>query len=386
MPALASHSLQPVASAALASVGGPRRKGVSQAETRSLGAAAVISPPQPYAAPEPPPPGVISGYSLKGERGEGATSTVYEAEAPDGEPVAVKILKKRAARHPEVVARFYREREISKASAHPNLIRITGSGVSGGLHFLIMDLAGDLDLAEFVDHLDGTMLSEVDLVDLAIGLLAAAESLHQLGFVHLDIKPSNVVLNKTGVPILVDLGLVMEENRSRAGIAHGLGTRGFMAPEIASGDSADRQADLFSIGRTVVFAASNGTYMGRATPPSSYAAIVAEDPAPVRGLVPSLSYEFGGFLDRLSASERHQRPRSATAAIEELRAISRSRQSAATIDRTVRWDAATAAPNVPEGARAEIAAGTPSENFVTVHEARAGARAVDPWADTLLAS
>jgi serine/threonine protein kinase/phage FluMu protein Com len=213
---------------------------------------------------------VLGGYEIIEVLGRGGMGAVYLARQTSlDRQVALKVMDARKSAHPSFLARFYREAYASAQLVHHNIVQIHELGVDKGEHFYSMEYVKGESLFHLVAR-EGRLDPEV-----AVGYaLQAARGLkygHDMGMVHRDVKPENLLLNEHGIVKVADLGLVKipyaEEIDSGPGedgpvLAKGLnqvtragsavGTPTYMAPEQAR-DSAnvDARADIYSLGCTL---------------------------------------------------------------------------------------------------------------------------------------
>ncbi|MCS7045261.1 MAG: protein kinase [Gemmataceae bacterium] len=219
-----------------------------------------------------PAPKTLRGYELIKELGRGGMGRVFLARQKSLDRlVALKVMNPQRARDPAFLARFMREAYAAAQLVHHHIVQIYDIGAEHGCHYFTMEYVRGRSLADIVER-DGKLDPEV-----AVGyLLQAARGLkfgHDLGMVHRDVKPDNILVNDQGIVKVADLGLVKlpqtEEiplaasadepdvaRRStmvtRVGV--GVGTPAFMAPEQAR-DAAhvDRRADIYSLGCTLYY-------------------------------------------------------------------------------------------------------------------------------------
>jgi RNA polymerase sigma factor (sigma-70 family) len=170
-----------------------------------------------------------SDFTLLGQIGAGATGKVYRARRhADDRLVAVKFLKKSLVDLPHVADQFLREVELVKSLSHPGIVPIHGiGGTPGGGLFLVMELIDGHDLAQL------RSCRSIQPSEAAAWIAAAARTVHfahEHGIVHCDLKPSNLMLDQTGMVLVTDFGLAVHvaDARSLHAVA---GTPAFMAPE-----------------------------------------------------------------------------------------------------------------------------------------------------------
>ena len=204
---------------------------------------------------------VLGNYVILDKIGEGGMGQVFKAQHRRMERVvALKVLPEAAMSSPEAVQRFQREVKAAARLSHPNIVTAYDADEAGGVHFLVMEYVEGKDLASLVEE-RGTLS-----VDRAVDYLRqAAKGLkyaHGQGIVHRDVKPSNLLLDKTGTVKVLDLGIarVREEPGSADATADAaltregavMGTLDFMSPEQGlNTKNADARSDVYSLGCTL---------------------------------------------------------------------------------------------------------------------------------------
>ena len=193
----------------------------------------------------------IPRYEVLGLVGEGALASVYKVRAlKDGSIRALKALKPERAEDERTVARFEDEYRILSALHHPSLPEVYDYGVApDGTRFMVMEYLEGVPLDEYVrQHLD-------DLWLLLFQLNEALAFIHEHQLLHLDLKPSNVLVRRTKIfgsgelplAVLIDFGL--SYRRETGGKVKLVGTPGYMAPEIIRGEeNLTRAVDYYSLG------------------------------------------------------------------------------------------------------------------------------------------
>jgi serine/threonine protein kinase len=176
--------------------------------------------------------------------GRGGMGVVYRArDLAIGADVALKLIAPRLADHPALLEALRGEVRLARRVTHPNVCRIHDLEQSDGLTFVTMEhVDGEsLDVKIARDGPVSEATACAILRDVGAGLAAA----HAAGIVHRDLKPANVLLAATGRAVIADFGVAIEADEPDAGIA---GTRGFMAPEQASGGPVDARVDVHALG------------------------------------------------------------------------------------------------------------------------------------------
>jgi len=190
----------------------------------------------------------------------GGMGEVYEVEDTELRTrVALKTIAPERASSARQVARFRQEIQLARRVSHPNVCRVFDlgrhkDGRNGDVLFLTMELLPGQTLARCL-HDQGPMSGEqaLPLIRQMVSALAAA---HQLGIVHRDFKPGNVMLEQTpqGAAVKVtDFGLAtspeLNETRSSS-LSEVVGTPEYMAPEQLRGQSSNR-TDIYALGMSV---------------------------------------------------------------------------------------------------------------------------------------
>jgi serine/threonine-protein kinase len=192
-------------------------------------------------------------YEVEGELGRGGMGIVYRArDTRLKRSVAVKLLPPELAYRTEIKSRFLREAEMSAQLAHPNIVPIYSVDEKDGLVYFIMACVEGDNLGKRMAAQGLMPVAEVRRILREVsGALAFA---HARKFIHRDIKPDNILIDKDdGRAIVTDFGIARavqdgaETRLTATGIA--IGTPAYMSPEQAAGDrEIDGRADLYALG------------------------------------------------------------------------------------------------------------------------------------------
>jgi serine/threonine-protein kinase len=190
---------------------------------------------------------VVPGYTEEREIGHGASARVVAATRNDtGQQVAVKYLAPRLLRDPSFLARFREEVELLASIDVPHVVRLFDYvEVPGAGAAIVMELVDGVSLHEMITR-QGPTSPESALVVLKGSLLGLAAA-HQLGIVHRDYKPENVLVDGAGNSKLTDFGVAVKAGE-RAPVG---GTPLYMAPEQWHGEPATTATDIYAA--TAVF-------------------------------------------------------------------------------------------------------------------------------------
>ncbi|HZU95091.1 MAG TPA: protein kinase, partial [Planctomycetota bacterium] len=193
----------------------------------------------------------LGRYTVEREIGRGGMGAVYRGRAPDGRPVAIKLLLRPGSR--DAAARFDRERRLLAEIGH-GFVPLLDAGATAQGPYLVMPFVGGGTLRDRIER--GPMPLD-EAVSLGTALATAMGRAHAQGVVHRDLKPENVLFTETGFPLIADLGLAKhfsdegggEKSVSLSKTGESIGTAGYMAPEqINDAKSAGPPADVFALG------------------------------------------------------------------------------------------------------------------------------------------
>ncbi|MBI4579481.1 MAG: protein kinase [Planctomycetes bacterium] len=195
----------------------------------------------------------IPGYELLHELHRGTQGVVYQAvQSATHRQMAIKFLREGVHASRSTRKRFEREIELVASLQHPNIIRVSESGVSStGHHYYVMDYVAGLPLHRYV--VQHSLALEPTLA-LFVKVCDAVNFAHQHGVIHRDLKPSNVLVDSDGVPHVLDFGLakpMMSSSKTWTSMTgEVVGTLPYMAPEQARGGHSqiDIRADVYSLG------------------------------------------------------------------------------------------------------------------------------------------
>ncbi|HMJ15339.1 MAG TPA: serine/threonine-protein kinase, partial [Polyangiaceae bacterium] len=137
----------------------------------------------------------LGPYQLNRCVGTGGMGAVYEAvHVQLGRRVAVKIVHSRP-HDSDGLARFMREAKAAAQVRHPNVVSVFHVGQEGDTHYLVMDFLEGLNLAQYLG--ERAPLSLEQIVDVFVPIASAISAAHDVGVVHRDLKPGNILLTAT---------------------------------------------------------------------------------------------------------------------------------------------------------------------------------------------
>jgi hypothetical protein len=197
---------------------------------------------------------LLGPYLLRELVGQGGMGSVYLADAPDGRPVAVKVLRQGAPGEETARRRLAREVDTMRRVRSPYVAEVLDADVGGDPPYIVTQYAAGQTLEDVVAA-DGPLTGQ-PLAALASGLAAALVAIHSAGVVHRDVKPANVML-VDGQPVLIDFGIAQAPDSTRLTMTGMfMGTPGYLAPEVIEGGDSSSAADVHSWAATLVYAAT----------------------------------------------------------------------------------------------------------------------------------
>jgi serine/threonine-protein kinase len=168
-----------------------------------------------------------------------------------GRDVAVKVLNDRLSRDKSFVERFRREAQSAANLNHPNVVSLYDYGADDGAYYIVMEYIEGKSLGDMVGE-SGALLPE-RAAEIAADVAAALERAHSSGLVHRDIKPTNIMVTRTGQTKVTDFGIARALGQSseqtqmtQTGMV--IGTAAYLSPEQAQGNPVDARSDVYSLG------------------------------------------------------------------------------------------------------------------------------------------
>ncbi len=214
------------------------------------------SPPETYIS-DKGLESMLEGYEILEELPRGAQAVVYKAiQKATKRIVAVKVLSQGPHASPRARYRFEREVELAANLQHPNIVTIHDSGIARGQYYFAMEYVEGRPLDEYVRS-EGLGVRET--MEIFNKVCSAVMYAHQLGVMHRDLKPGNILVDAKGEPHILDFGLAKLVSSSEQTTEEAvmtsipgkvIGTLAFMSPEQASAQpgAIDVRADVYSLG------------------------------------------------------------------------------------------------------------------------------------------
>jgi len=272
----------------------------------------------------------LGRYRILGELGRGAMGTVYRAHDPLIErDVAIKTL------HPnlpedvlnDVRQRFLREAKSAGRLNHPNIVTVFDVGEQDGIAYMAMELLEGKSLQQILG--EPGRLPFQTVADLVAQIADALDRAQQLGIVHRDVKPANIVISASGHAKLTDFGVAYVPASTVTQTGTMIGSPRYMSPEQVLGLPIDPRSDIFSLGVVLYEMLSGRAPFARPGDSTIFPLInrIAVEPhPPVTQLDPSIPAAFEAILKKALAKkpeDRYQRGGEMAADLRELLGLPR---------------------------------------------------------------
>ena len=181
--------------------------------------------------------------------GTGANADVYKVwDEKRSVYLALKLLHEDLAEDAVFLRRFTREGTTLEKLQHPNIVRYYGLEHEDTYAFILMDFIDGMTFRSEIFRQRGTSLSSARIVEIMGQLCGALNYAHRQGFVHCDIKPSNIMTQSDGLVVLTDFGISYMTESATTTTMVGAGTMGYMSPEQIRGEKPKSLADIYSLG------------------------------------------------------------------------------------------------------------------------------------------
>ena len=266
-------------------------------------------------------------FVLEREIGRGGMGVVYLGmDVKLERPVAIKVLPEALSDVAEVRERFLREARTAAKLSHPNIVPIYRADEIGGVVFIVMAY---VDGGSLADRLAARrLLPPPEIVPILRDVASALDHAHQHGVVHRDVKPENILLDRSsGRALVTDFGIArLAEAKPLTATGQVLGTVHYMSPEQVSGELVDGRSDLYSLG-VVAFRGLTGRLPFESETASAVlVAHVVKPPPKVREVAPGVPPAIADVIDGCLAKDPAERCASGAALAERFdAALQRSR-------------------------------------------------------------
>ncbi len=256
----------------------------------------------------------IDGYRITGKLHSGGMGSLLTVEAPQdpGFPLVMKLPRLGYGEPAEAVVSYEVEQNVMSVLQGTHVPRYVAAGDLAVEPYIVMELVEGECLK---DRVEKAPLPVEEVARLGAAVATALRSLHQQEVVHLDVKPSNVILRPSGEAVLIDFGLanhahypdlLAEENRNPMGSAP------YISPEQVLGVRGDPRSDLFALGAMLYEFATGRLPFGSPSSPSGLRRRLHSEPAPPRAIRPEIPEWLQEVILHLLEPDANQRYASAS--------------------------------------------------------------------------
>jgi len=221
--------------------------------------------------------------------------------------VAVKVLREEFAGDEGFLERFRAEARNSAQLSHPNIAQLYDYGEQEGSGFLVMELILGEPLADLLDR--EPVLPTRRLLPILAETARALHAAHVAGVVHRDVKPGNILLERSGRVKITDFGISTAINQvpmTDSGMV--MGTAQYLSPEQAIGKAATAASDIYSLGIVAYESlVGNRPFTG----PTAVDIAVAHVNTPVPPMPAEIDPELSALVMKMLSKDPEERPRSA---------------------------------------------------------------------------
>lgn len=252
----------------------------------------------------------IGEYVIDKTLGHGAMGTVYLAHDGTGHEVALKLFQEGPGVSATMLERFRREAEASKKlRRHPNVMKVYATGQESIYHYIVME---PIHHSRTLDDLISNSPTDIPAITrIIIKIARALQFAHSRNIIHRDVKPSNIMIDEFGEPLLTDFGVAAINDWPGCTMTGALtGTPLYMSPEQARSERAGPESDIYSLG-VVLYEALTGAlpYSAQHASPvkSVLEAVKAELPVRPRSVRKEISPDLEAIIMKALAKNPDER-------------------------------------------------------------------------------
>ena len=195
----------------------------------------------------------IAGYKIRREVGSGGMGVVFRAEHPvlaDRPPVAIKVLYTHLVKDIEIKKRFRREAKLLEELQHESIVELKEYLEQDGECYIVMEFFKGKPLSEMIGKVIGPIVHDRS-IPIMNQILEGIGYAHENNIIHRDVKPSNILIDRSDKIKITDLGIAKNVgDTSLTATGTKIGTMWYMSPEQVQGKEADITSDIYSLGAT----------------------------------------------------------------------------------------------------------------------------------------
>ena len=273
----------------------------------------------------------LACYEIVAPLAAGGMGEIYRARDPRlGREVAIKLVSERLMGDPRAMTRLEVEARAVAAVSHPNIVALYDVGCERGAAFAVMEL---LEGEPLTRRLASERIPWRSAIEIAAAVADGLAAAHARGFVHRDIKSSNIFITHDGIVKILDFGLARKNLFESTGAGAAvppetepgvvLGTVGYMSPEQVKGETVDHRSDIFSLGCVLYEMLAGRPPFSAESPPETLAAIIRDTPIRLSAVAGAIPPQLDAVVCRCLQKDRERRFQSARDLAFALREIGR---------------------------------------------------------------
>ena len=265
-------------------------------------------------------------YEIIESLGTGGMGKVYRAyDNKIKEEIAIKLLKPEISMDKKTIERFSNEIRLSRKITHKNVCRMHDLNDDEGAQYITMEYVPGEDLKSFIRRVGH--LPSGKAISIGKQICEGLAEAHKLGVIHRDLKPQNIMVDKSGNPKIMDFGIA-RSLRAEGITGEGaiIGTPEYMSPEQVEGKETDQRSDIYSLG-VVLYEMLTGKVPFEGENTFSIALKHRDEiPPHPRELNPELSPELSAVILKCMAKEKEKRCQSAQELLSDLNALEKGKE------------------------------------------------------------
>jgi serine/threonine protein kinase/formylglycine-generating enzyme required for sulfatase activity len=274
-------------------------------------------------------------WRLVKKLGQGGMGAVYSARAlkttnrlKENDLVAIKVLNREV--NPEEVKRFEQEAKLALEIDHENIIRVLEYKISEAVNYIVMEFVEGKSVRDIIR--DQKKLDAKEAIRVVREASKGLGRAHELGIIHRDIKPDNLMIAKSGAVKVADFGIAKhvegQSELTQAGVV--VGTPHYMSPEQCVGASRGikitTQADIYSLGATLYFMVTGQKPFEGDTQMTIILQHLNQPPKPPKEIDDKIDESLSNVILNMMAKKPRYRYQTVDEAVKDLDAVERGKK------------------------------------------------------------
>lgn len=242
----------------------------------------------------------------------GSTCQVWEGIKDDGSHYALKVLRPEQRGNKTEIGFLKHEFEVASNLNHKNIIKLIEYCTDSETPFIVLELFSEINLKQALRR--GPEPISFMLTSMVEQIVESLYYFHSKGYVHCDIKPDNILVNRDGMIKLIDFTIA---KKVKTGIGKFFGggskvegTRSYMSPEQIRGQSLDARSDIYSLGCLLYELLTGKAPFTGNTPNDLLSKHLSATPPSVLVVNDNVTPEFNNLIKKLMAKKPEDRPQS----------------------------------------------------------------------------